>query len=586
MLDLLRAPVAQAIAQHLDLDLAEVMPLVIPPTKAGAGDLAVPCFALAKARKVAPPRLASELADTLASTIPGAQASAAGPFLNISFSPATVAGMLLPALADNPCVALRDDSGAGHSVCIDFSSPNIAKHLAFHHIRSTMIGNSLARIYQACGWDVARINFLGDWGTAFGRLIAGWKRENLSLSDLEAADDKVTFLNALYVRISTAAEADASVAEEARTWSKRLEDGDTEARELWQVFKDASLTEFHKVYGLLGVDFDSWKGEAYYEDKMAPVLAELESSGLLSKDDGASVVDLSAEGFKKPVLIKRADGGTLYATRDLAACQDRFNEFNFDRSMYVVDLGQGLHFGVGFAVAKKLDKPYADRLRHVGFGVVLMWDETEQAFLKGSSKKGRVLLLTDVLNESITRARAIVAEKNPELSDDEQNAVAHAVGIGAVVFNDLKNGRKGDVKFRYEDALNMQGDTGVYLQFAHARLCSIERRFASTCADAPAGDVQLLTRDDEKNVLLLIARMRDALRLTLDNDEPSQLAQALLQLAAGISSWLSAGSKDHSARVIGDDLAVSAARIRLVAAARATLGEGLRLLGLIAPERM
>lgn len=586
MLDLLRAPVAEAIGAHLELPTEQVMPLVIPPTKAGAGDLAIPCFQLGKHRAVPPPQIAAELAAVVVDAIPGLDAQAAGPFLNLRFQPAAVAAALLPPLAEDPCAALRDDTGGGRRVCIDFSSPNIAKHLAFHHIRSTMLGNSLARIYAACGWRVTRINFLGDWGTAFGRLIAGWQREGCTLDDLAAAEDKVSFLNQLYVRISRAAEDDESVAAEARAWSKRLEDGEATARELWQVFKDASLEEFRKVYRLLGVDFDSWKGEAHYEDRMQPILDELDRAGLLTEDDGAQVVDLSEEGFKKPVLIRRADGGTLYATRDLAACQDRYHEFGFDRALYVVDLGQGLHFREWFAVARKLGKPYADRLRHVGFGVVLMWDETAGGFLKGSSKQGRVLLLTEVLAESIARARAIVAEKNPDLDAAEQDAVAEAVGIGAVVFNDLKNGRKNDVKFRYDDALNMQGDTGPYLQFAHARLCSIERRHAGAGNAGATGDPQLLTRDDEKAVLLLIARLRDALRATIDHDEPCQLAHALLQLAGGISSWLSAGSKEHSARVLGEDPALTAARVRLVAAARATLGEGLRLLGLAAPERM
>ena len=557
-----------------------------PPTKAGAGDFAVPCFALAKAAKAAPPALAQDLARALPAAVAGLRAEAAGPFLNLDYAPAEVATTLLPALEAEPESALRSTDGAGRTVCIDFSSPNIAKHLAFHHIRSTMIGNSLARCYAACGWNVVRVNFLGDWGTAFGRLIAGWKREGLELADLDAADDKVTFLNALYVRISQAAKDDPAVADEARAWSKHLEDGNDEARRLWQVFKDASLAEFRKVYDLLGVDFDSWKGEAHYENRMQPVLDELEAKGLLKADDGALVVDLSDRGFKKPALIRRADGGTLYATRDLAACEDRFQEFGFDRALYVVDLGQGLHFREWFAIADKLGKPYADRLRHVGFGVVLMWNEEEQGWAKTATRKGVPMLLMDVLQEAIERAAAIVAEKNPDLDTGEQAAVARAVGVGAVVFNDLKNGRKNDVKFRFDDALNMQGDTGPYLQFAHARLCSIERRFADTFPAAEAGDPALLTREDEKAVLLQIARMQTALTTAVDNDEPNQLAQALLTLAATISSWLTAGNKDHSARVIGDDPTLSAARVRLVAAARSTLGEGLRLLGLVAPERM
>ena len=533
-----------------------------------------------------PPALASDLAEHLNDSVPGLTAAAAGPFLNLTWAPTAVAERLMPLLAYDAATALRSESGGNKRVCIDFSSPNIAKHLAFHHIRSTMLGNALANCYAAANWQVTRINFLGDWGTAFGRLIAGWKREGFTLKDLNQAEDKVTFLNELYVRISQAAKADESVMEEARAWSKKLEDGDSEARELWQVFKDASLAEFHKVYDLLGVQFDSWKGEAHYEDKMQPVLDELTAAQLLVEDDGAQVVDLSDEGFKKPVLIQRADGGTLYATRDMAACQDRFNEYDFDRSLYVVDLGQGLHFKEWFAITKKLDKPYADRLRHIGFGVVLMWNEADQGWAKTATRNGVPMLLIDILGEAIDRAAAIIAEKNPDLPADDQAAVARAVGIGAVVFNDLKNNRKGDVKFRFEDALAMQGDTGPYLQYTHARLCSIERRFAEATPDATDADWNLLQRDDEKAVLLALASMRPALERVLDDDDPSQLATALLQASSTISSWLSAGGKDPSARVLCDDAAVSAARVGLVGAARGVLGEGLRLLGLGAPQRM
>lgn len=590
MLDLFIVPIAKAIATHLDLPEDKVTPLVTPPTRANAGDLALPCFVFAKERKMAPPALAGELAQVV-NALDGVSAQAAGPFLNMTLEPALVALTMHRALLENPVAMLRSESGAGKKVCVDFSSPNIAKHLAFHHIRSTMIGNALAHCYGAAGWDVTRINFLGDWGTAFGRLIAGWKREGHDLQALNAADDKVTFLNELYVRISQAAKADESVMDEARSWSKKLEDGDAEARELWQVFKDASLTEFEKVYGMLGVGFDSWKGEAYYEDKMQPMLDELETKGLLSVDDGAQVVDLSEEGFKKPVLIRRADGGTLYATRDLTACEDRYQEFGFDRSLYVVDLGQGLHFREWFAVAKKLGKPYAENLRHVGFGVVLMWneeggDDLKGAWAKTATRNGVPMLLVDVLKEAVSRARAIIEEKNPELPDEEKAAVASAVGTGAVVFNDLKNGRTGDVKFRFDDALNMQGETGPYLQFAHARLRSIQRKFAEAHPDAVAGDPSLLGREDEKAVLLSVARLRGALDRAVADDEPSTLAQGLLSLASAVSSWLTAGNNDHGARVLCDDTALSAARVGLVGIAATALEEGLRLLGLGAPQRM
>lgn len=586
MLDLLTAPLAAHLARHLGVADTAVAALLMPPAKGVAADLALPCFQLAKAKGVPPPVMATELAGVLTAAGLGVQAVAAGPFCNLTFTTAGVAAALLPTLAKDGKAALRSSVGSAKTVCIDFSSPNIAKHLAFHHIRSTMIGNALAHCYAAAGWSVKRINFLGDWGTAFGRLIAGWKREGLTLAQLDAAPDRVTFLNELYVRISNAAKEDKAVEEEARTWSKKLEDGDAEARSLWQIFKDASLKEFERVYGLLGVTFDSWKGEAYYEDKMGPVLAELEGKGLTKVDQGATVVDLSSLGFKKPMLLKRADGGTLYATRDLAASDDRFAEFAFDRSLYVVDLGQALHFKEWFACAKLMGRPYADRLRHIGFGVVLIWNDEENAWAKGRTRGGKIMLLREVLEEAVDRARAVIAEKNAEIVGEERERIARAVGIGAVVFNDLKNGRTGDVKFKFEEALRFDGETGPYLQFAHARLCSIERKFAEAHPSAPAADVAKLTRPDEKSVLLAIARLRLALEKAVETDEPSALASGLLTLAGEVASWLTAGNHDHDARVLCADAGISSARLALVRAARASLGEGLRLMGLQAPERM
>lgn len=589
MLDIITAPIVAVIAGHLKLEPAFISGLFSTPVKGVEADLAIPCFQLAKAAGGPPPKAAADIAALLAST--GVNAVATGPFVNISLSTEAVAQALVPVLTTDPTQCLRSTQGANQRACIDFSSPNIAKHLAFHHIRSTMIGNSLAQVYQAAGWKVTRINFLGDWGTAFGRLISGWKREKLTLADLQKADDQVTFLNALYIRSSQAAKGDPALEEDARNWSKALEDGNEEARSLWQSFKSASLDEFKRVYSLLGVDFDSWKGEAYYDDKMQPVLDELQQKGLTSISEGATVVDLSKQGFKKPALLKRADGGTLYATRDLAASDDRWAEYAFDRSLYVVDLGQALHFKEWFAVAKLLERPYADRLRHVGFGVVLMWNDEPaeglpEGWAKGRTRNGKVMLLREVLDEAIERARVIVAEKNPDLSADEQTAIARSVGVGAVVFNDLKNGRMNDVKFKFEDALNFQGETGPYLQFAHARLCSIECKFADLHPHADPGNPALLTLDSEKQVLLTIARLRSALERSVANDEPSLLAQGLLALASTVSSWLTAGNANPELRVLCPDATQGAARLTLVRAARAALGEGLRLLGLQAPERM
>ena len=591
MLELLTQPVTSVIARHLKLEPSRIAALYAPPGKGFAGDLALPCFQLAKAAGMSPPALAAELSAVLAGLDLGLKAEQAGPFVNLTFAPARVASRLLPELSADPSVVLRATVGAGQTVCIDYSSPNIAKHMAFHHLRGTMIGNALSRCYAAAGYKVVRINFLGDWGTAFGRLIAGFKRENLTIADVERAPDKVTFLNDLYVRISQAEQADPSVSEQARVWSKKLEDGDPEVRAIWAALRQASIDELMKIYALLGVDFDSWNGEAHYNDKTAPLVEELEAKGLTRVDEGATVVDLSGFGLEKPALIRRADGGSFYATRDIAACDDRFREFAFDRSLYVVDLGQSLHFKEWFTIVKLLERPYAARLRHVGFGIVLMWNDEPGPGLpagwgRGRSRGGRVMLLRDVLEEAIERARAIVTEKNPDLPERERDAIARAVGVGALVFNDLKNARTNDVKFKFEDALSMQGETGPYLQYAHARLCSIERKFAEQHGRPRAFDAARLSREEEKQVFLAVARLRSRLERTVETDEPSVLAQGLLALAGSVASWLTAGNQDASMRVLCSDAELASARYGLVRVARVALGQGLQLLGLEAPERM
>lgn len=580
MFDRLTAPIAAAVAAHLGLPEAQVRGLFAPPAKGIPADIGLPCFQLAKAKGVPPPALANELAGVLAAQ--GFATAAVGPFLNITFSAAAVAQSLLPELAAGGERALRSTVGAGKRVCVDFSSPNIAKHMAFHHIRSTMIGNALAGMYEAAGWSVVRINFLGDWGTAFGRLIAGWKREGLTRADLDASTDKVGFLNRLYVRISRLEKEDPAVEEEARAWSRKCEAGDAEALALWQTIREVSVAACEQIYAVLGVRFDDWNGEAHYRDAMGPIIGELKDKGLLKEDQGAQVVDLSSVGMKKPCLILRSDGGSLYATRDLAACDDRYTRYRFDRSIYEVDLGQSLHFKEWFAVAKLLGRPYAEHLRHVGHGLVLMWNDETSAWEKTATRKGVPMMLMDVLQEGIDRAAAIVAEKNPDLPAEERAAIARAVGVGAVVFNDLKSGRTGDVKFKFEEALRFDGETGPYLQFAHARLCSIERK----AEHRDGGDPAKLVSEHEKQVCLAIARLQGALERAVEVDEPSVLAQAVLGLGGAVAAWLTSGNSDVDARVLCPDPVVAASRLQLVRAARGALGEGLRLLGLVAPQRM
>ncbi|MGE0546689.1 MAG: arginine--tRNA ligase [Kofleriaceae bacterium] len=564
----LQSAAADAVANHAGVPNTELK--VESPPRPELGDLAVGCFAIAKATQQNPAAVAQKLASAFQPSEWLTSATAAGPFVNFRLNrPAAFKWLVEAALRGT----LQPHAlGAGKTICIDYSSPNISKHLAFHHIRSTTIGHALAQIFRALGYRVVGINFLGDWGTTHGMLLAAYSM----WSAPEPLD--VTALNDLYVKFRAAAKADPKLEQVAREWFKKLEDGDPQARAWWQRFRDVSWAEFQAVYGLLGIEFDEVRGESAYEPDLPGVLAELASKGLLTESEGAQVVEL--EGEKTPLLVKTKDGTTLYATRDIAAAKYRWEHYQFTRSLYVVDRGQSLHFRQLFKLLVKAGHDWASRCEHVPFGLIRI------AGKKTSTRLGNVVLMRDVFKIAEDEVRGRIASGNPNLPANVIDEVAQQVGIGAVVFMNLASQRDKDIDFDLDRATSLDGDSGPYLQYSHARCASIARKAGERVTSIEGVDFGLLVHDAEWNVALRLLAFPDVVVRAAEASEPHVIAHYLLDLAGEFSRWYTLGNGDASLRVIVDDPALRRARLALTAAVQATLAKGLSLLGLAAPEQM
>lgn len=559
------AAAAQAVGDALGLDPAQ-FPVSRPP-KPDMGDFAVGCFPAARALKKAPPAIAQQVAAAFQPTELLAEASAAGPFVNFRANRPALYRHLFSRAAQ----PIPPELGAGKTVCVDYSSPNIAKHLAYHHIRSTVIGHALVNMYRALGYRVVGINHLGDWGTTHGMLLAA--------RELWGADEPLTIdkLNDLYVRFRAELKERPELEQLGRAWFKRLEDGDPEARATWQRFRDVSLAEFQQVYDQLGIAFDEVRGESEYEDAMPGVIRMLEQKGLTSVSEGALVVQIEDDGMP-PLLLKKQDGATLYATRDLAAALYRWETYGFERSLYVVDRGQAVHFKQLFAVLTKAGFAWAARCAHVPFGLVRIGGK------KTGTRTGNVVLLREVLAEASEGARGKIAETNPDMPAAQLADTARMVGIGAVVFANLVSQREKDVDFSWDDVLRLDGDNGPYVQYSHARCASIARK-AGAAIDL-SSDPGPLTHDLEWAVALELCELPDVVRRATDSNEPHIICRYLLDVCATFSRWYTAGNQDSSLRVLTDDPATTAARLALVGAVKQTLQTGLAILGLEAPEAM
>jgi arginyl-tRNA synthetase len=541
------------------------------PKDPSLGDVALPCFAFAKLAGKPPPAVASELAQALAGDPALESAVAAGPFVNFKLRRAALAAEVVHGVLAGEA-PYGPWPKTGKSIVIDYSSPNIAKPFHMGHLRSTVIGNALVRIHRHIGDTVHGVNHLGDWGAQFGKIMTAFLRWG---SDEQLAQSPMRHLFDVYVRYGKEAKEDPTLAEESRLHYQRLESGeDNLERRLWKRLRDISLEAFQGPYRRLGVAFDHYTGESFYEDKMQDALELVRKAGILEESEGAEVVRLEQFGIKEPCLLRKSDDTTIYATRDLAAIFYRSQTFRFDRAIYVVGSEQKLHFKQLIGVLKRMGRPEADRIEHVDFGLILA-KNPEGKWEKFATRSGNAIFLDEVLDEAVANVRKIIREKNPDL--ENADAIAEQVGVSAIVFNDLKNSRTTDVKFDWDAMLNFEGETGPYVQYAVARLSGILRNAGA--ARPPADfDPELLA--DADRVLLSMLEFGPTVQRASQDNEPSLITRLMIQVAGEIHSWL----REH--RVIDAEPNVRDARLALVFAARRLLETGLGLLGVAAPERM
>lgn len=561
----LKKIVASELHRHVAEHLSEqqVLDLLEKPKHAEHGDLAFPAFSLAKVFRKAPQMIATELAGQIdAPAI--AKAEPVGPYLNFFLNKDLISAEILKEIATEKGAYGDSDFGKGQTVPIDMSSPNIAKPMSMGHLRSTVIGNALANIVEKVGYKPIKINHLGDWGTQFGKLIVAYKK----WGDKEKIEkEPIAELLKLYVQFHEVAEEQPELEDEARAWFKKLEDGDVEATELWTRFRLESLKEFMKVYDMLGIEFDSFNGEAFYNDKMDEVVELLEAKGILTQDRGATIVDLEKYNLN-PALIKKSDGATLYITRDLAAAIYRKRTYDFALSLYAVGNEQANHFKQLKAVLKEMGYDWSENMHHVPFGLIT------QGGKKLSTRKGKVILLEEVLNEATSLALEQINLKNPTLEDKEE--VAKQVGVGAVVFHDLKNDRLNNFDFILEEVVQFEGETGPYVQYTNARALSILRKAdVELDLDAPLS----LSDDYAWSVLKLINSFPEVVMSAFEKFEPSVIAKYSLHLSQAFNRYYA-----NTKVLVEDD--VRNARLVLVKATSVILQESLRLLGVKAPDRM
>ncbi|OCA84807.1 arginine--tRNA ligase [Bacillus sp. FJAT-27986] len=544
-----------------DLNLETCLSLVETPKNKEHGDLAFPCFTLAKLWKQSPQKIAVTLADQLKDER-YEDVKAIGPYVNFFLDKKSISERVMNTILTDQHQYGTLSLGHGENIAIDMSSPNIAKPFSMGHLRSTVIGASIANIIKKCGYTPVKINHIGDWGTQFGKLIVAYKAWG---NEAKVKKSPISELLKLYIIFHEKAETELELEQQGRDWFKKLEDGDEEATKLWKWFKEESLKEFEKIYELLGIQFDSFNGEAFYNDKMAEVIEIIENSGLLVEDQGAMVVKLEEEGLT-PCLIKKSDGATLYVTRDLSAALYRYRTYDFAKAVYVVGNEQSLHFKQLKAVLKKLGFDWADDISHVPFGMIMKDGK------KMSTRKGRVVLLEEVLAESIELARKNIENKNPDLNNKDE--VARQVGVGAVIFNDLKNDRMNNIEFSLEDILKFEGETGPYLQYTNARAHSILRK-AFTPASASAGLSDEYSFDIVKHLLAFPS----VIERSFKKMEPSVIAKYLIDLAQSFNRYYG------HIRILENDSELQN-RLALIKSITIVLEEGMHLLGMEAPQEM
>ena len=556
--------IASELAKVIEgLDQETILNLLEQPKSSDLGDIAFPAFSLAKIERKAPQAIAADIAEKIDASH-FEKVVATGPYVNFFLDKSQISDQVIESVIQAGADYGQQEEGQGANVTIDLSSPNIAKPFSVGHLRSTVIGDAISNIYKKMGYNTIKINHLGDWGKQFGLLMVAYKKWG-SKEAVEA--NPIDELLKLYVRINAEIENDPALDDEGRIWFKKLEDGDPEATELWQWFRDESLVEFNRIYKLLGVEFDSLNGEAFYNDKMDEAVQILEEKGLLKESKGASIVELDDVNLP-PAMIKKSDGATLYITRDIATAIYRARTYNFVKNIYVVGQEQSNHFRQLKAVLKKMGFEWSDDMIHVDFGLVT---KNRQ---KLSTRKGNIILLEPTLQEAISRAKAQIEEKNPELENKEE--VAHAVGVGAVKFYDLKTDRRNGYDFDLEAMVSFEGETGPYVQYAYARIQSILRKANFT----PSADATYSLSDPESwEIIKLLQDFSRVVKRAAENYDPSLIAKYAINLAQAFNKYYA-----HT-RIL-DESPERDSRLALSYSTAVVLKEALRLLGVDAPDKM
>ena len=557
--------IVNLLSQNIEvLTSEEISQLIEIPPKPEMGDFAFPCFRLAKSYHKAPPMIAQDLKESIGDQTFLSEIKVVGGYLNFYVDKAQYAQQIIDKYnnaTDYGC----SDQGKDKTICIDYSSPNVAKNFHVGHLRTTIIGNSLYKIFSKLGYKVVRINHLGDWGTQFGKLIVAYKK----WGSREAVEEKgIEELMDIYVKFHEEAEKNDSLNDEARAWFLKMEQGDEEALEIWQWFRDISLKEFMRVYNILGMEFDSFAGESFYRDKTADVIKRLTDDGLLKESQGAMIVPLD-EYDMPPCIVAKKDGSSIYATRDLAAILYRKATYNFDRCLYVTGLEQKLHFAQVFKVIELMGNDYAKNLVHIPYGLVSLKSG------KISSRKGNVIFAEDLLRESINKTTSIIEEKNPDIPDKEE--VAKQVGIGAIIFNDLYNQRIKDVIFDWNKLLNFDGETGPYVQYTYARASSVLRKIGEV---PDTIDYTLLTDEASIGLLKEIERYPQVIKDAAERYEPSVIARYSIDLAHAFNKFY------HECQINVEDETTKYTRTNVVKIARYIIKDALSLLGIQCPEQM
>ena len=550
-----------------ELEKEEIASALEIPKKSDMGDFAFPCFKLAKIYRKAPNMIAEELTGKILEKNYDifSRVENVGGYINFFFAKEQFAKQLIKTISAENYGSSTE--GEGKTICIDYSSPNVAKNFHVGHLRTTIIGNSLYKIYSKLGYHVERINHLGDWGTQFGKLIVAYKRWG---SKEEVEKNGIAELMKIYVKFHQEAEKDDSLNDEARAWFVKMEQGDEEALSIWQWFKDISLVEYKRIYKLLGMEFDHYTGESFYRDKTQDVVDKLNAKHLLVESDGAHIVPLDDYNMA-PCLIMKKDGSSIYATRDLAALFYRKETYHFDKCIYVTGLEQKLHFAQVFKVIELLGYDWYDQLVHVPYGLVSMEGG------KLSTRNGNVIYAEEILHESIRKIYEIIEEKNPDLEDKE--TVARQVGIGAIIFNDLYNQRIKDVVFNWDKILNFDGETGPYVQYTYARCASVLRKAGEVTIPEEI-DYSVLTDEVTMNLLKDITRFPGVVKDAAEKYEPFMISRFAVSVAQHFNKFY------HDCQINVDDENIKMARLKVVSVTMRVIKDALELLGIECPEQM